>query len=89
MFAGDRILIGSNTSNTRTVTAVDWIGGKIYLSSNSNITTSNTLLAVNRTLSAQTNVTIFGPVGIQYVPQLTTEDGQLLTTEDGNIILLG
>ena len=89
VFAGDRILIGSNTSNTRTVTAVDWIGGKIYLSSNSNITTSNTLLAVNRTLSAQTNVTIFGPVGIQYVPQLTTEDGQILTTEDGNIILLG
>ena len=89
VFVGDRILIGSNTSNTRTVTAVDWIGGKIYLSSNSNITTSNTLLAVNRTLSAQTNVTIFGPVGIQYVPQLTTEDGQILTTEDGSIILLG
>jgi hypothetical protein len=89
VFAGDRILIGSNTSNTRTVTAVDWIGGKIYLSSNSNITTSNTLLAVNRTLSAQTNVTIFGPVGIEYVPQLTTEDGRILTTEDGSIILLG
>ena len=89
VFAGDRILIGSNTSNTRTVTAVDWIGGKIYLSSNANITSSNTLLAVNRTLTAQTNVTIFGPLGTQYVPQLTTEDGRLLTTEDGSIILLG
>lgn len=89
VFAGDRILIGSNTSNTRTVTSVDWAGGKIYLSSNANITTSNTLLAVNRTLSAQTNVTIFGPLGTQYVPQLTTENGQLLTTEDGSIILLG
>jgi hypothetical protein len=89
VFAGDRILIGSNTSNTRTVTSVDWIGGKIYLSSNANITTSNTLMAVNRTLSAQTNVTIYGPIGITYVPQLTTENGQILTTEDGNIILLG
>lgn len=89
VFAGDRILIGSNTSNTRTVTAVDWVGGKIYLSSNANITTSNTLMAVNRTLSAQTNVTIYGPIGTTYVPQLTTEDGQILTTEDGNIILLG
>jgi hypothetical protein len=89
VFAGDKILIGSNTSNTRTVTSVDWVGGKIYLSSNANITTSNTFMAVNRTLSAQTNVTIFGPLGTQYVPQLITEDGRLLTTEDGNIILLG
>jgi hypothetical protein len=89
VFAGDKILIGSNTSNTRTVTAVDWVGGKIYLSSNANITASNTLMAVNRTLSSQTNVTIFGPLGTQYVPQLITEDGRLLTTEDGNIILLG
>jgi hypothetical protein len=89
VFAGDKILIGSNTSNTRTVTSVDWINGKIYLSSNANITSSNTLMAVNRTLSAQTNVTIFGPLGTQYVPQLSTEDGRILTTEDGNIILLG
>jgi len=89
VFAGDKILIGSNTSNTRTVTAVDWVGGKIYLSSNANITTSNTLMAVNRTLTNATNVTIFGPLGTQYVPQLTTEDGRILTTEDGNIILLG
>jgi len=89
VFAGDRILIGSNTSNTRTVTAVDWVGGKIYLSSNANITTSNTLMAVNRTFSNETNVTIFGPVGTQYIPQLTAEDGRILTTEDGNIILLG
>ena len=36
VFAGDRILIGSNTSNTRTVTAVDWVGGKIYLNNNAN-----------------------------------------------------
>jgi hypothetical protein len=89
VYAGDRILIGSNTSNTRTVTAVDWVGGKIYLSSNANITTSNTLMAVNRTFSNETNVTIFGPLGTQYIPQLTTEDGQILTTEDGSIILLG
>jgi len=89
VFAGDKILIGSNTSNTRTVTSVDWINGKIYLSSNANITSSNTLMAVNRTLSAQTTVTIFGPLGTQYVPQLSTEDGRILTTEDGSIILLG
>jgi len=89
VFAGDRILIGSNTSNTRTVTAVDWVGGKIYLNNNANITSSNTLLSVNRTLSNQTNVTIFGPLGTQYVPQLITEDGRILTTEDGRIILLG
>jgi hypothetical protein len=89
VYAGDKILIGSNTSNTRTVIGVDWVNGKIYLSSNANITSSNTLMSVNRTLSGVTDVTIFGPVGIQYVPQLTTEDGRILTTENGNIILLG
>jgi len=89
VYTGDKILIGSNTSNTRTVTAVDWAKGKIYLSSNANITSTNTLMSVNRTLSGVTDVTIFGPIGIQYVPQLSTEDGRILTTENGSIILLG
>jgi hypothetical protein len=47
------------------------------------------LLSVNRTLDAQTSVRIYGAVGQQYIPQLTTESGDILTTEDGSIILLG
>jgi hypothetical protein len=89
VYAGDRILIGSNTSNSRVVSSVDYINGKIYLTSNSSLTSANTLLTVNRTLSAQTSVRIYGPLGQQYIPQLITESGNILTTEAGEIILLG
>jgi hypothetical protein len=89
VYAGDKILIGSNTSNSRVVSSVDYENGIIYLTSNSSLTSTNTLLSVNRTLSAQTAVRIYGPLGQQYIPQLTTENGDILTTEAGQIILLG
>ena len=89
VYAGDRILIGSNTSNSKTVSSVDYVNGIIYLSSNANLTSTNTRLSVNRTLSAQTSVRIYGPIGLQYIPQLATESGDILTTEAGEIILLG
>ena len=89
VFAGDRILIGSNTSNSRTVSSVDYENGIIYLTTNSSLTSTNTRLSVNRTLSAQTSVRIYGPIGQQYIPQLATENGNILTTEAGEIILLG
>jgi uncharacterized protein (DUF4213/DUF364 family) len=34
-------------------------------------------------------VIIYGPVGLQYYPELTTESGITIITEDGKIILLG
>jgi hypothetical protein len=89
VYAGDRILVGSNTSNSRTVSSVDYENGIIYLTSNANLTSTNTRLTVNRTLSAQTSVRIYGPLGQQYIPQLITESGDILTTEAGEIILLG
>jgi len=86
VFAGDKILISNNT--VRTVKDVDYINGIIHVTTN--ITSySNSLMTVNRTLSAQTKVTIYGPTGIQYVPELITEDGIILTTENGQIIILG
>ena len=36
-----------------------------------------------------TNVQIFGPVGLQYLPEFITEDGKTIITEDGNILVLG
>ena len=51
---------------------------------------ANSYMAVNRTFSTTgNNVIIYGPLGLQYVPQLATEDGRTITTEDGRIILLG
>ena len=85
VFAGDYVLIDNNGSNL--VTSVDYVNGKIVVASNF-IANSNSYLSVNRTFIA-TDVKIYGPAGIQYIPQLTTEDGNTLLTEDGNIILLG
>jgi len=31
---------------------------------------------------------LFGPKGIQYVPELTTESGDMISAENGNLILI-
>jgi hypothetical protein len=87
VYAGDKVLVDNNTS--KTVSTVDYVNGKIYLTANLTAN-ANSYLAVNRTFSATSNnVIIYGPIGLQYNPQLITEDGRLITTEDGQFILLG
>jgi len=83
--AGDIVLVANNAQ--KTVSSVDYINGKIILTSNLT-SNANSFLSVNRTLST-TNVKIFGPTGTQYYPEITTESGDSLITEDGNLILLG
>jgi hypothetical protein len=85
VFAGDYVLIDNNGSNL--VTSVDYVNGKIVVASNFTAN-ANSYLTVNRTFVA-TDVKIYGPTGIQYIPELITEDGNTLVTEAGNIILLG
>ncbi|NBP03565.1 MAG: hypothetical protein EBU90_26420, partial [Proteobacteria bacterium] len=85
VYAGDTVLVANNTS--KSVSSVDYINGKIYLTSNLSAN-ANSYLAVNRTFET-TNVRIFGPIGQQYIPELITEDGRTLTTENGYTILLG
>lgn len=85
VFAGDKVLIANNTEQI--VESVDYINGIIYLTGTLTDDALSTL-AVNRTINT-TGVKIFGPVGTQYVPQLVTQDGQQLITEDDKIILLG
>lgn len=85
VYAGDKVLIGNNTS--KVVTSVDYINGKIYVDGNF-ANTTNSFLSVNRTVDT-TEVRLFGSSGIQYVPELATEDGRIITTEDDRIILLG
>jgi len=46
-------------------------------------------VSLNKVLSATAQyVQLFGPLGQQYVPQLTTENGDFITTENGNTILI-
>jgi hypothetical protein len=64
VFAGDKVLIANNTS--KIVDYVDYEHDKIYLTSNLS-SDANSLMSVNRTLVAQTAVTIFNAVGTQYL----------------------
>jgi len=90
---GDRILIANN--DVKTVDYVDYTTGNgiIYLTSNLT-SNSNSALSVSYTLLANSNllynqIKLYGSVGTTYIPEVTTEDGRTLTTEDGQIILLG
>ena len=85
---GDYVLLNNIayivTSNTTTNGAISSI------TVNTNVTYAATgNLSVSRVLSASSQyVKIFGPLGTQYVPELVTESGDMLTTEDGNFILI-
>lgn len=85
VYAGDQVLVDNNTS--RIVQTVDYINNKIYVTSNFTAV-SNSLMAVNRTFNT-TQVKIYGPLGIQYFPQLIDEAGNNITDEQGNLLLLG
>lgn len=85
VFAGDIISIANNP--TLTVASVDYINDRIIISGSLS-SNSNSLMSVNRTLNT-TNARIFGPVGVAYIPELSTQNGYTITTQDGKIILLG
>jgi hypothetical protein len=88
VFSGDTIRINNANNDTIQVSNVNYANGIITLSGNLTGNASNVLLSVNRTLSTRA-IRIFGPVGIQFYPELTTEDGQSLITEDERLIILG
>ena len=92
VYAGDQILVPNNTA--KVVQSIDYSRGRITLTSNLS-SNANGLMAVSRTYSAggtvdkAEEVIIYGPLGLQYYPELTTESGVTIITEDGKIILLG
>lgn len=92
VLSGDQILVAGNSP--KTVSYVDWSNNKIYLTSNvtSNVVSDMSVLRkfkAGGTSGTRFSVTIYGPEGLQYFPEITTEDGQSITTEDDRIILLG
>lgn len=88
VFLGDTIRINNANNDTLQVANVNYVSGVIRLSGNLTGNANNVLLSVNRTLSTR-SIRIFGPVGIQFYPELTTEDGRTLITEDERLIILG
>lgn len=92
VYAGDVVYVDNNTS--KVVSSVDYANNKLILTSNLTSSVGNSFLTVTRTYVANSYISseqirIYGPIGQVYVPQLTTEDGFLLTTEDGLELLLG
>ena len=77
-------------NQTATVTSVDYINNIITVGSTLTYS-ANGYMSVNRTWTSNnaTLVQIFGPRGISYVPELTDELGNILTTENGIELLLG
>jgi hypothetical protein len=85
VYAGDYVLVANNTE--KQVQAVNYTSGIIYLNGNLS-SPANSLMSVRRTISTNI-VRIDGFLGTVYYPSLTDELGNILTTEDGNVILLG
>jgi len=91
VYRGDVVLVDNNSS--KVVNTVDYINKKIYLSTNLTSTT-NSHMAVNRTFIANSTISssqieLYGSAGIPYIPEIITESGDTLITEDEKTILLG
>lgn len=92
VFTGDNIRIGNVVKQ---IQSIDLARNRIIVANNFSTNVSNSLMSVNRVLTAggqslrQDEVIIYGPVGTQYIPQLITESGDTLTTEDERILILG
>lgn len=92
VYVGDSILISNNTS--KTVKSIDYINGIITLTTNLTAD-ANSMIAVKRNFIANSElnsnqVKIFGSIGQLYInPQLTTENGITITTEDDLYLLVG
>ena len=85
VFVGDKVLVANNTE--RVVSGVNYPSGIIYLTSNLT-NAANSFMSVQRTVSTS-SVRIDGVDGTIYYSELVTEDGNILTTEDGRTLLIG
>jgi len=85
VFVGNKILVANNTE--KVVQSINYAAGIITLTSNL-AANALSLMSVNRNINSNV-VKIYGPAGIQYFPQLVTENNVEITTENNNILLLG
>jgi hypothetical protein len=85
----------SVNGTTGVVSSVDYVNNNITLTTLAaswTKTESNTLMSVNRTYVANSilnQVIIYNSIGTPYIPEITTEDGRSLITEDGQTLILG
>ena len=87
---GDQVVLYGKTPSAY-VSSVDYINNKIYCTTNfaaGNSSSTPFTLNVLKTLNT-TAVKIYNNAGVQYIPELITEDGVNITSEANEILLLG
>jgi hypothetical protein len=93
VYVGDSVLVDNNTS--KIVQSVDFENDRIYLTTNLTSNVGNSYMAVNRTFVANTStnskqIFIYGIIGQSYtLPEITTENGLIIITQDDRKLLLG
>jgi hypothetical protein len=91
VYVGDQVNVNGVVG---IVSSINYLTGNIVLSSavtaseGANLSVLRTFSA-GGTLGKQDEIIIYGPLGTQYFPELITESGETITTEDDRIILLG
>jgi hypothetical protein len=90
VFIGDTIRVFANTGNvyTGTVSYVSYANGVVFVSSAPSFSTDTGLVSISSNVTTS-DVQIYGTLGTSYYPELTTESGTTLITEDNRNIVLG
>jgi hypothetical protein len=90
IYIGDTIRVYANTGNvyTGTVSYVSYANGVIFVSSAPSFSTNTGLVSISRNVTT-TDVQIYNTLGTSYYPELITESGATLITQDNRTIVLG
>lgn len=89
-FIGDQIRVYANASSdyTGTVTYVSYSNNAIFVTPAPSFTANNANVWIGRNL-VSTQVNIYNNLGVAGEPYLTTQNGDVLITQDNNVITLG
>ena len=88
-FIGDRIRVvsGANVFHG-TITHVSYSNNVIFANTTLGFTSNNANVSIARDI-VSTSVIIYNTLGSVFYPELTTQSGEILTTQDGRILILG
>ena len=88
-FIGDRIRVVSGASVFHgTITYVSYSNNVIFANTTLSFASNNAMISIARDI-VSTSVIIYNTLGSVFYPELTTQSGQILTTQDNRILILG
>jgi len=89
VFIGDRIRVvnGSNSFHG-TVTYVSYSNGVIFANTTIPFSSNTANVSVGRNINS-TDVLIYDSLGTIYYPELLTQDGKNIITQDARVLILG